>query len=64
MKIGKVNMLVTMRHFLRQWMCLRSEMVVISPRIQKTMYMDPKVMTSEPTHISSSPWVAMNPWLK
>ena len=63
MKIGKVNRLVRMRHFLLAWMCLRSLTVVMMARTKKTTYIDTKVMISEPTHMASSALVAMKPWL-
>ena len=62
MKIGNVKRFVKMRHFFFAWMCLRSEIVVITASRKNTTYIEAKVMMSEPTHMESSPSVAMKPW--
>ena len=62
MNSGNVKRLVKTRHFFLAWMWLRSEIVVMIARMKKTTYIEANVMISEPTHMSSSPWVAMKPW--
>ena len=66
MNSGNVNRLVKMiqRLLLWQWMCLRSEMVVMMASRKNTKYIEKNVMISEPTHMESSACVAMKPWLR
>ena len=61
MKMGNVKRLVKMRHFFFAWMCSRSEMVVMTARMKNTTYMEPNVITSDPTAMESSSLVARYP---
>ena len=56
MKSGNVNMLAMtrQRRLLRTRMWLRSETVVMMARMRNVTYMEPNVITSEPTHMASS----------